>query len=50
MGLRGGCQIDEDRDEDQNRVPEQTDEAERECDPLADHRRDLRGAHEAEPR
>ena len=46
----GGCgEINEDRDEDQQRIAEQADEAEAERDPLADGGRDLGGAHVTEP-
>src|SRR5262249_26611648 len=50
MGFRGGREIDEDRDEDQHRVEEQPDEAERESDALADERSDFGRAHAAHAR
>ena len=45
----GGREIDEDRDEDQQRIAEQAEEAEAERDHLADRGRDLGRAHIAEP-
>ena len=43
--LGGGREVDEDRDEDQQRVVEQPDEAEREGDALADERGDFGRPH-----
>ena len=49
LRLRGGREIDEDRDEDQQRIAEQADEAERERDDLPDRGGDFGRAHVTEP-